>query len=88
MNCINFGLKSGFCDDTVDVPLIWTTADTYQKLPYIYKDLKNAATLKYVDDKVIPEIKHHLFCSGKRHLNQIKSTCTQDKSLLTMATGK
>ena len=48
MNCINFGLKSGFCDDTMDVALIRTTADTYQKLPYIYEDLKNAATLKYM----------------------------------------
>ena len=59
MNCINFGLKSGFCDDTVNTSLIRTTADTYQKISYTYKDLKNAATFKYVDDKVILEIKTH-----------------------------
>ena len=57
MNYINFGLKNGFCDDTVDTSLIRTTADTYQKLLYTYKDLKNAAKFKYVDDKVILEIK-------------------------------
>ena len=44
-------------DDTENTSLIRTNAGTYQKLPYTYMNLKNAAKFKYVDDKVILEIK-------------------------------
>ena len=54
----------------MDIPLIRTAADTYQKLPYTYANLINAATLKYVYDRVLPEMKNQ--CFGKRSQHQTK----------------